>query len=108
MKYGTSIQSVVVSTLASLVGDQLQTDGDHTTQIPALMLYRRGAVTDPMPCIYGLGLGLAVQGGKRATLGDEIFDYGPGQSLLNSVDLPVVLKWHTEFGHLIRGDILTS
>ena len=90
MKYGTSIQSVVVSTLASLVGDQLKTDGDHTTQIPTLMLYRRGAVTDPMPCIYGLGLGLAVQGGKRATLGDEIFDYGPGQSLLNSVDLPVV------------------
>ncbi|WP_425358056.1 AraC family transcriptional regulator N-terminal domain-containing protein [Tolumonas auensis] len=44
------------------------------------MLYRRGAVTDPMPCIYGLGLGLAVQGGKRVTLGDEIFDYGLGQS----------------------------
>lgn len=41
-------------------------------------------------CIYGLGLGLAVQGGKRVTLSDEIFDYGPGQSLLNSVDLPVV------------------
>lgn len=80
MKNDTSIQSVVVSTLASLVSDQLQTDGDYTTQIPALMLYRRGAVTDPMPCIYGLGLGLAVQGGKRVTLGDEIFDYGLGQS----------------------------
>ena len=90
MNNDISTQSVVVSMLASLVGDQLQTDGDHITQIPALMLYRRSAVTDPMPCIYGLGLGLAVQGGKRATLGDEIFDYGPGQSLLNSVDLPVV------------------
>ena len=90
MKTDTSIQSAADSTLASLVSDLAQTDGDYTTPIPALMLYRRSAVTDPMPCIYGLGLGLAVQGGKRVTLSDEIFDYGPGQSLITSVDLPVV------------------
>lgn len=90
MKNDTSIPLTALSTLASLVSDKTLTDGDYTTPIPELMLYRRGAVTDPMPCIYGLGLGLAVQGGKRVTLGDEIFDYGPGQSLLNSVDLPVV------------------
>ena len=76
--------------LAQLVGDIAQTDGDYTTQIPALMIYRRSTATDPMPCIYGLGLGITVQGGKRVTLGDEIFDYGPGQSLVTSVDLPVV------------------
>ena len=76
--------------LAQLVGDIAQTDGDYTTQIPALMIYRRSAATDPMPCIYGLGLGITVQGGKRVTLSDEIFDYGPGQSLVTSVDLPVV------------------
>lgn len=76
--------------LARLAGDIAQTDGDYSTPIPALMIYRRSAATDPMPCIYGLGLGIAVQGGKRVTLGDEIFDYGPGQSLVTSVDLPVV------------------
>lgn len=76
--------------LAQLAGDIAQTDGDYTTRIPALMIYRRSAATDPMPCIYGLGLGITVQGGKRVTLGDEIFDYGPGQSLVTSVDLPVV------------------
>ncbi|MCD8455370.1 AraC family transcriptional regulator [Xylella taiwanensis] len=43
-----------------------------------------------MPCIYGLGLGLAVQGDKRVTLGDAIFDYVAGQSLVTTVDLPVV------------------
>jgi AraC-like DNA-binding protein len=43
-----------------------------------------------MPCIYGLGLGIAVQGHKRVTLGDHVFDYGPGQSLVTAVDLPVV------------------
>lgn len=90
MKTDLSLQSATSSILASLVNNIAQTDGDYATPIPALMLYRRSAVTDPMPCIYGLGLGLAVQGGKRVTLGDEVFNYGPGQSLVNSVDLPVV------------------
>jgi AraC-like DNA-binding protein len=76
--------------LAELVSRIAQTDGDYRTPIPALMLYRRSMATDPMPCIYGLGLGITVQGGKRVTLGDEIFDYGPGQSLITTVDLPVV------------------
>lgn len=78
------------SALAKLAGEIAQTDGDYATPIPALMIYRRSGATDPMPCIYGLGLGITVQGGKRVTLGDEIFDYGPGQSLVTSVDLPVV------------------
>jgi AraC-like DNA-binding protein len=78
------------NSLAGLVGDIAQTDGDYSTPIPALMIYRRSSATDPMPCIYGLGLGITVQGGKRVTLGDEVFDYGPGQSLITTVDLPVV------------------
>jgi hypothetical protein len=76
--------------LARLVGAIAQTDGDYRTPIPALMIYRRSFTTDPMPCIYGLGLGLTVLGGKRVTLGDEVYDYGPGQSLITTVDLPVV------------------
>jgi AraC-like DNA-binding protein len=76
--------------LAQLVGRITQTDGDFSTVIPALMLYRRSAATVPMPCIYGLGLGIAVQGHKRVTLGQNVFDYGPGQSLVTAVDLPVV------------------
>ena len=76
--------------LARLAGNIAQTDGDYSTPVPTLMIYRRSSATDPMPCIYGLGLGLTVQGGKRVTLGDEVFDYGPGQSLITTVDLPVV------------------
>jgi AraC-like DNA-binding protein len=76
--------------LARLVATIAQTDGDYTSGIPSLMFYRRSAISDPMPCIYGLGLGLALQGDKRVTLGGEIYDYGPGQSLVTSVDLPVV------------------
>ncbi|WP_211186891.1 AraC family transcriptional regulator [Rouxiella aceris] len=79
-----------VGELACLVDHIAQTDGDYGTQIPSLTLYRRSSATAPMPCIYGLSLGLAVQGSKRVTLNDEIFDYAAGQSLITSVDLPVV------------------
>lgn len=75
--------------LARLVGDIADTDGDHTTLIPALTFFRRSAATDPMPCVYGLGLAMALQGDKRVTLGSDIYEYGPGQSLVTSVDLPV-------------------
>ncbi|MCH8619749.1 AraC family transcriptional regulator [Undibacterium sp. TS12] len=76
--------------LAGLVGNIIQADGDCTTQVPGLVMVRRSRVTDPMPCFYGLGLGVTVQGSKRVNLGDEVFDYVPGQSLVTSVDLPVV------------------
>ena len=76
--------------LAELVGNIARTDGDFRTPIPALMLSRAGAATHPVPCIYGLGLGLIVQGSKQVTLGDEIFHYAAGQSLITTVDLPVM------------------
>src|SRR5471032_93131 len=76
--------------LARLVSAIARTDGDYTCAVASLAFYRRSAASDPMPCIYGLGLGIALQGDKRVTLGSGIYDYGPGQSLLTSVDLPVV------------------
>lgn len=76
--------------LQSLVEDIAQNDGDYNTKIPILSIYRRSAVTDPMPCIFGLGLGVAIQGGKRVTLGNEVFNYSSGQALINSINLPVV------------------
>ncbi len=42
-----------------------------------------------MPCIYGLGLGLTLQGRKQVLLGDEVYDFSPGMSLLTTVDLAV-------------------
>ena len=67
-----------------------QTDGDHNTAIPALTLHRRKAPTDPLHCIYNLGLGVVAQGGKQVLLGGQSIEYGPGQSMLATIDLPVV------------------
>ncbi len=80
------------SEFVQLVAAIAQTDGDYATGIPGLMIFRRSKVSEPMPCIYGLGLGIAVQGGKCVALGDEIYHYGPGQSLVTSVDLPVISR----------------
>lgn len=90
MQSGPQTSSLNSHTLAELISNIARSDGDYDTDIPDVMMFRRSKVTDPMPCIYGLGLGVTVQGGKRVMLGDQIFDYVTGQSLVTSLDLPVV------------------
>jgi AraC-like DNA-binding protein len=82
---GTTIRA-----LARAIGSLVQTDGDHNTSIPALTLHRRSGPTEPLHCIYNLGLGVVAQGDKQVLLGEESADYGPGQSMLTTIDLPVV------------------
>src|SRR6266700_7452955 len=78
------------SVLARAIRRFAQTDGDHNTAIPALTLHRRSALAEPLHCIYNLGLGVVAQGDKQVLLGEESIDYGPGQSMLTTIDLPVV------------------
>ena len=79
-----------MSALAHAIGSFAQTDGDYTTTVPALTLHRRSAPTKPLHCIYALGLGVTAQGGKHVMLRKEVIEYGPGQSMLTTLDLPVV------------------
>jgi AraC-like DNA-binding protein len=76
--------------LVRLVAQIATHDGDFTTDIAALSLYRRSKPSDPVHCMYGLGITAAVQSRKRLIVGDETIEYGAGQSLLTTVDLPVV------------------
>ncbi len=87
-----------IDTLAQEIGRIAQIDGEHPTAIPGLTLYRSSIKTEPMPCVYALGLTVVAQGGKQVTLGDQVIDYGPGQSLLTAVDLPVI-------GQVTRADL---
>src|SRR5205809_6129226 len=82
--------AAAMAALARAIDRVAQTDGDHTTAIPALTLHRRKAPTEPLHCIYNLGLGVVAQGDKQVLLGGELIDYGPGQSMLTTIDLPVV------------------
>src|SRR6267142_3776878 len=79
-----------IRALAGAIGSVVQTDGDHNTSIPVLTLHRRSGPTEPLHCIYNLGLGVVAQGDKQVLLGEESIDYGPGQSMLTTIDLPVV------------------
>jgi AraC-like DNA-binding protein len=67
-----------------------QTDGDYLTAIAALSLHRRKGPTAPLHCIFNLGLGVVAQGDKQVLLREEVIKYGPGQSMLTSIELPVV------------------
>ena len=79
-----------IDTLASEIGKIAQNDGDYQTAIPQLLVARRSNRTEPLACMYMLGLAVVAQGGKQVTQADQVLHYGPGQSLLVTVDLPVV------------------
>ncbi|GAB3366341.1 AraC family transcriptional regulator [Lysobacter rhizosphaerae] len=79
-----------VSRLARAVERIARFDGDHPTAVPALSLHRRSSPTVPLHCVYGLGLGVIVQGSKQVLLGSEVINYAPGQSMLTTIDSPVV------------------
>ena len=79
-----------VAVLADAVSQVLRADGDLVTAFPSLSLFRRKSVTEPLHCLYGLGVGLALQGCKQVMIGEEVLTYRPGESMVTSVDLPVI------------------
>jgi AraC-like DNA-binding protein len=83
-------EAEALSGLAYGVGKFAQSDGDYTTAVSALTLHRRSAPTEPLHCVYSLGLGVIAQGAKQVMLGDEVINYSPGRSMLTTIDLPVV------------------
>ncbi|MGK3119380.1 AraC family transcriptional regulator [Pseudomonas corrugata] len=78
------------SRLANAVSLVVRSDCDQITAISGLSLHRRKSATAPMHCIYGLGIGVTLQGCKQVMVGDEVLTYAPGQSMVSSVDLPVI------------------
>ncbi len=81
---------MTIATLAQEIGRIARNDGDYQTAIPQLLMARRSGRTEPLACMYMLGLAVVAQGSKRVTLNDQVVNYAPGQSLLVTVDLPVV------------------
>ncbi|WP_224992114.1 AraC family transcriptional regulator [Acinetobacter pittii] len=79
----------VISSLAITVERLIQIDGDHQTAIPTLSLHRRSEPS-ATHCIYNLGLGIVLQGEKQVIIGEEIFTYTQGQSMLTTIDIPVI------------------
>jgi AraC-like DNA-binding protein len=81
--------TALVGYLARAVQKIATAPGDHVTALPELTLHRRNRPSQPVHCIYTLGMALTVQGSKHVLLGEKELSYGPGQSLLTTIDLPV-------------------
>lgn len=88
----------VITSLAKNVDRLSQTDGDHQTAISTLSLHRRSKPS-ATHCIYNLGLGIVLQGEKQVIIGEEIFTYTSGQSMLTTIDIPVVSHTRCTTGH---------
>jgi AraC-like DNA-binding protein len=78
------------SVLAQEISRIAQSEGDFITEVPGLAVFRRNGATAPLHCLYGFGLGVVASGAKQVMLGDEVLNYAAGQSLLTTIDLPVV------------------
>lgn len=61
---------------------------DMTTPIPGVMVARHD-VSILEPSMSGSVMALIAQGTKRLALGDRVYEYGAGQYLVASIDLPV-------------------
>ena len=59
------------------------------TAVPILKVTRCRVTTEPIGHVYEPLLAVVAQGEKQTVLGDRIFDYGTGQYLVVSVDLPI-------------------
>lgn len=89
---------------------------DETTAIDGVLLsavHERGV---PRASTTGTVLAVIAQGAKRLALGDRVYDYGPGQYLVASVDLPVTGHWTRAsrqepalgFGLVLRPAVIAS
>ncbi|MGW5399171.1 AraC family transcriptional regulator N-terminal domain-containing protein [Streptomyces sp. NPDC003952] len=62
---------------------------DWTTAIDGVLISKVDRSDPPAPSTSGTVLAVVAQGTKRLAHGDRIFEYGAGQYLVASVDLPV-------------------
>ena len=67
---------------------------DLTTAIDGVRIRKTDHTVSPESSMSGTVLAVIAQGGKRLALGDRVYEYGAGQYLVASVDLPVT-------GHVI-------
>ena len=67
-----------------------QANGVAATPIPGLALVRETAPTALQHAINRPLVALVLQGGKRVTMGSRTFEFGAGESLLITADVPTV------------------
>jgi len=89
---------------------------DETTAIDGVLLSRVTQAGEPAASRSGTVLAVIAQGEKRLAVGDRVYDYGAGQYLVASLDLPVTGHFTRAsaaepalgFGLLLRPAVVTA
>ena len=84
---GTDRRETLLVELRERIARHARTD--RPTSIDGFHLCAAERTTKPHASASGTILAVVAQGGKRLAIGDRVYDYGPGQYLIASVDLPV-------------------
>jgi AraC-like DNA-binding protein len=87
-------RAMSLAELRSLVARHARSGTTRTT-IPGVLVSRMTGPGTPDESTTGTVLAVVAQGTKRLSVGDAVHDYGPGQYLVASVDLPVT-GWFTD------------
>jgi AraC-like DNA-binding protein len=64
--------------------------GQTATPMAGVRLMTCGVPTEPVPSVSDPAIAVVAQGAKRTVLGGQVFEYGAGQYLVVSVDLPII------------------
>ena len=83
----TSRADALLEELRRLIGRHARPDEE--TAIDGVLLSAAGRPGEPQASMTGTVMALIAQGAKRLAIGDRVYDYGPGQYLVASVDLPI-------------------
>jgi AraC-like DNA-binding protein len=78
--------------IAAIIGRHATADSEYATAIGSLFFNRRSSPTLPLHVSQWPCFALVAQGAKSIMLGADTFNYGVGQFLLVSLDLPVVSR----------------
>jgi AraC-like DNA-binding protein len=89
---------------------------DETTAIDGVLLSSVDRTGEPRASTSGTVLAVIAQGRKRLAIGDRVYDYGLGQYLVASVDLPITGHWTAAsaeepalgFGLVLRPSVIGS
>lgn len=76
--------------MSAIISRFVEHDGQSPTGIAHLFLTRRSLLSQPLHTVQWPCFVLVVQGSMQLILGEEVFDYGVGDCLMVSLDLPVV------------------
>ncbi|CAJ0991965.1 AraC family transcriptional regulator [Sodalis praecaptivus] len=76
--------------LAALLAQHAIVDGEHSTPVAGVTLFRASSADMPLPSVYRPCLCFIAQGSKQVMLGQAIYRYRPGQYPVVSIDLPMI------------------